>query len=123
MTAEPSRAQLLIGDFAPKLVELTDDLLFGDIWERPGLSKRDRSLVTVATLVALYRTDQMEGHMNRAIDNGLTLDELIEAIAPHRVLRRLAERDDRDYHGQETLWIAADCIATRHAIRGTRART
>ena len=80
MPAEPSRAQMLIGDFAPKLVELTDDLLFGDIWERPGLSKRDRSLVTVATLVALYRTDQMQGHMKRAVDNGLTLDELIEAI-------------------------------------------
>ena len=80
MSAEPSRAQLLFGDFAPKLVELTEDMLFGDIWERPGLSKRDRSLVTVATLIALYRTDQMEGHMKRAIDNGLTLDELIEAI-------------------------------------------
>ena len=59
MSAEPSRAQLLFGDFAPKLVELTEDMLFGDIWERPGLSKRDRSLVTVATLIALYRTDQM----------------------------------------------------------------
>jgi 4-carboxymuconolactone decarboxylase len=80
MSAQPSRAQTLFGDFAPKLVELTEDMLFGDIWERPGLSKRDRSLVTVATLIALYRTDQMEGHMKRAIDNGLTVDELIETI-------------------------------------------
>jgi 4-carboxymuconolactone decarboxylase len=80
MSAQPSRAQILFGDFAPKLVELTEGMLFGDIWERPGLSKRDRSLVTVATLIALYRTDQMEGHMKRAIDNGLTVDELIETI-------------------------------------------
>ncbi len=82
MVPEPSRAQQLIGDFAPKLVELTDDMLFGDIWERPWLSKRDRNLVTVAALVALCRKDQMAGHMKRAIDNGLTVDELIEAITP-----------------------------------------
>lgn len=80
MTTQPTPAQQLIGDFAPKLVELTDNVLFGDVWERPGLSKRDRSLVTVAALVALYRTEQMPGHMRRAIDNGVTLDELIEAI-------------------------------------------
>jgi 4-carboxymuconolactone decarboxylase len=70
----------MFGDFAPGFVSLTDDVLFGEIWERPGLSKRDRSLVTVATLVALYRTEQMGGHMKRAIDNGLTLEELKEAI-------------------------------------------
>lgn len=80
MPAQPSAAQQALGDFAPDLVSLTDDFLFGDIWERPGLSKRDRSLVTVATLVALYRTEQMGGHMRRAIANGLTLDELKEAI-------------------------------------------
>ena len=78
--AEPSRAQRLFGDFAPKLVELTDEVLFGDVWERPGLAKRDRSLITVATLVALNRTEQLEGHLQRAIDNGVTLDELIELI-------------------------------------------
>jgi 4-carboxymuconolactone decarboxylase len=80
MPAEPTPAQQLIGDFAPKLVSLTDDVLFGDVWERPGLSKRDRSLITVATLVALYRTDQMASHMKRAIDNGVTVEELVEAI-------------------------------------------
>ena len=78
MTDPPTPAQQLIGDFAPKLVELTDDVLFGDVWERPGLSKRDRSLITVAALVALYRTEQLPGHLRRAIDNGLTEDELIE---------------------------------------------
>ncbi len=50
MSAEPTGAQQLIGDFAPKLVSLTDDVLFGDIWKRPGLSKRDRSLITVTAL-------------------------------------------------------------------------
>lgn len=80
MSSEPTRAQQLLGDFAPKLVSLTDDVLFADVWERPGLSKRDRSLVTVAALVALYCTDQMAGHMQRAIDNGLAPEELVEAI-------------------------------------------
>jgi 4-carboxymuconolactone decarboxylase len=80
MANEPTAAQQMIGGFAPKLVELTDDVLFGDIWERPGLSKRDRSLITVSALVALYRTEQLPGHLRRALDNGLTKDELIEAI-------------------------------------------
>jgi 4-carboxymuconolactone decarboxylase len=80
MAAEPSRAQQLLGDFAPKLASLTDEVIFADVWERPGLSKRDRSLITVAALVALCRTDQMVGHMQRAVDNGVTVDELVEAI-------------------------------------------
>ena len=77
---EPSAAQQMIGDVAPKLAQLTDDVLFGDVWERPGLSKRDRSLITVTALVALYRTDQMEVHMRRALDNGVTTDEIVELI-------------------------------------------
>ena len=80
MAKEPSGAQKLIGDVAPKLAQLTDDVLFGDVWERPGLSKRDRSLVTVAALVALYRTNQLPFHLQRALENGVTRDELIEAI-------------------------------------------
>jgi 4-carboxymuconolactone decarboxylase len=80
MTAEPTPIRQQFGTFAPKLVELTDDLLFGDIWERPGLSKRDRSLVTVTALISLYRAEQMPFHFNRAIENGLTEDELIEVI-------------------------------------------
>jgi 4-carboxymuconolactone decarboxylase len=79
-TTEPTLAQQAFGDFAPKLASLTDDVLFGDVWERPGLSKRDRSLITVTTLVALCRTEQMAFHMQRAIENGLTVDELIETI-------------------------------------------
>jgi 4-carboxymuconolactone decarboxylase len=80
MTNEPSPAQRMIGDVAPKLVELTDEVLFGDIWERPGLSKRDRSLVTVAALIALYRTNELPGHLRRALENGVGRDELIELI-------------------------------------------
>jgi 4-carboxymuconolactone decarboxylase len=73
-------AQKAIGDIAPKLVELTDEVLFGDVWERPELSKRDRSLVTVAALIALNRPEQLRSHLTRARDNGLTQEELIETI-------------------------------------------
>jgi 4-carboxymuconolactone decarboxylase len=73
-------AQKLIGDFAPKLVSLTDDVLFGDIWARPELSPRDRSLITVAALVAGGNTEQLRGHLDRARSNGLTETELKEAI-------------------------------------------
>lgn len=69
-----------LGDIAPKLAELTDDMLFGDIWERPELSKRDRSLITCAALVALGRTEQMVTHFPRAIRNGVTQEEVIEMI-------------------------------------------
>lgn len=79
-TQTPSRAQQLIGDVAPKLVELTDDVLFGDVWKRPGLSPRDRSLITVAALTALYRTGQLSSHLRLALANGVTRDELVEAI-------------------------------------------
>jgi len=80
MTDEATPAQRLMGDLAPKLAQLTDDVLFGDVWERPQLAPRDRSLVTVAALVALYRTDQMASHMRRALDNGVTTEELGELI-------------------------------------------
>ena len=70
----------MIGDFAPKLVELTDRVLFGDVWERQQLSKRDRSLVTVTALIALNRPDQLRFHLNKALENGLKKEELIEVI-------------------------------------------
>src|SRR5688572_7916943 len=77
---QPSQAQRAFGDLAPKLVQLTDELLYGDIWERPGLSKRDRSLITVAALVAMYRSDQLPGHLERALGNGVTREEIGEII-------------------------------------------
>jgi len=76
--ARPSQGP--IGDFAPKLAELTDDVLYGDVWERPQLSKRDRSLVTVAALIALNRPEQLRSHFIRARDNGVTQEELVETI-------------------------------------------
>ena len=79
-TAQPTPAQRLMGDIAPKLAELTDNVLFGDVWERPGLSKRDRSLVTVSALIAMNRPDQLRSHLARARDNGLREEELIEAM-------------------------------------------
>ena len=65
---------------APKLAQLTEEVLFGDIWERPGLSKRDRSLITCAALVALGGTEQMNTHFPRALRNGVTKEELVEMI-------------------------------------------
>ena len=77
---ERSRAQQLMGDFAPKLAELTDDVLFADVWERAELSQRDRSLITVAALIANGNTEQLIGHLKRAKENGLSETELAEVI-------------------------------------------
>src|SRR5947207_1582632 len=80
-TEKPATAaRKSIGDIAPKLAQLTDDVLFGDVWERPQLSKRDRSLITCAALVATGKTEQMSFHFPRAIENGVRQDELIEMI-------------------------------------------
>jgi len=73
-------AQQQFGEIAPKFAQLTDDVLFGDVWERPGLSRRDRSMITVAALIAMNRPDQLRPHMVRARDNGVTQGELIETI-------------------------------------------
>jgi 4-carboxymuconolactone decarboxylase len=80
MADEPSALQKSIGDIAPKLADLTDTVLFGDVWKRSELSARDRSLVTVSTLVALYRTDQLHFHLRFALENGVTVEELAEVI-------------------------------------------
>ena len=77
---ELSPAQKLVGDFAPKLAELTDDVLFGDVWERVDLSKRDRSLITVAALITNGNIEQLSSHLNRAKQNGLSETELAEMI-------------------------------------------
>jgi len=79
-SAQQTRAQQLMGDIAPKLAELTDGVLFGDVWARPQLSRRDRSLVTVSALIAMNRPDQLRSHLALARQNGLTEEELVEAI-------------------------------------------
>jgi len=68
------------GDVAPALARYTKDVLFGDVWQRPGLTPRDRSLITVASLVALYRSNELPFHIEKALENGVTKDELIETI-------------------------------------------
>jgi 4-carboxymuconolactone decarboxylase len=80
MADELTGGRKAFGDIAPALGEFTDKVLFGEVWERPGLSKRDRSLITVAALVAGYRTNELPFHLGRAIENGVTKDELIELI-------------------------------------------
>ena len=80
MADQPQTPRERVRTIAPKLIELTDDVLFGDVWERPGLSKRDRSLITVAALVALNRDPQLKSHIARALDNGVTRDEIIEVV-------------------------------------------
>ena len=76
----PSPAREQVRPVAPKLIDLAEKVVYGDVWGRPGLSKRDRSLVTVATLVALGREKQLVGHLGRALDNGLSQAELGEVI-------------------------------------------
>jgi 4-carboxymuconolactone decarboxylase len=73
-------AKKTVYELIPQLGKLRDEVLFGDVWEQPELSKRDRSLATVAVLIALYRTEELRGHMARAVDNGVTREELFGLI-------------------------------------------
>ncbi len=77
---QPTRAQQLMGDFAPKLAQLTDDVLYGDVWARPQLSRRDRSLVTISALIAMNRPDQLRSHLALGLRNGLTEAQISETI-------------------------------------------
>ncbi|SDI48861.1 carboxymuconolactone decarboxylase family protein [Pseudomonas panipatensis] len=80
MSDDLSPARKAFGQIAPALAGYTDEVLFGDVWQRPGLSPRDRSLITVASLVALYRDNELPFHLNKALDNGISRDELVELI-------------------------------------------
>lgn len=71
----------LLGDASPGLAQFTTDPLFSEIWLRPDLTPRDRSLVTITSLIALGQTGQLAGHLNRALNNGLTADEAGEVVA------------------------------------------
>jgi 4-carboxymuconolactone decarboxylase len=77
---QPTPAQRIMGDLAPKLAQLTDDVLYADVWARPQLSPRDRSLVTISALIAMNRPDQLRSHLARARDNGVTEEEIVESI-------------------------------------------
>lgn len=80
MTDRRRFAPEVVQNTTPKLAEITDLVLFGDVWARPELSPRDRSLITVAALVVSERDRQLPGHLRRALDNGVTADELREVI-------------------------------------------
>ncbi len=80
MKEEPTNARKSFGDIAPHLAEITDKTLFGDVWENAALSPRDRSLVTIACLISLYRTNEMPFHLKKALENGVTREEIVGAI-------------------------------------------
>ncbi len=82
MSTPPSAlsARSEVRQVVPKLIELSETVLYGDVWERPGLSKRDRSLITVAALTAMVRADQLPVHIERALANGVTREEIGELI-------------------------------------------
>ena len=80
MAVTPSPARDAVRATVPKMIALSEDVIYGDIWERPNMSKRDRSLFVIAALVATYRPEQLKGHIGRGLDNGLTKDEIAEII-------------------------------------------
>lgn len=75
-----SDIQKAVGETNPKLADLTTEVLYADIWERPQLSKRDRSLITVSALVSKNCPEELRIHLGFARQNGLTEEELVEAI-------------------------------------------
>lgn len=77
MTDKPAHP---FADVAPALAEITTDVLFGDVWNRPGLSPRDRSLITITCLISLYRSNELPFHLKRALDNGVTREEIAETL-------------------------------------------
>ena len=80
MTDQKTPMRAPWGDIAPRLTEISDTVLFEDVWQRPGLSPRDRSLVTVASLISLYRINELPFHVKKAMENGVTRDEIIEMV-------------------------------------------
>ena len=68
------------GDIAPDLTRITDQVLFDEVWRRPGLGSRDRSLVTIACLISLYRQNELPFHLGKALENGVTREEIIEVV-------------------------------------------
>jgi 4-carboxymuconolactone decarboxylase len=80
MANRPASARDAVRGVVPKMIEVTEQVIYGEVWERPGLSKRDRSLIVIASLISTYRPEQLRGHLARALDNGVTTDEIAEVI-------------------------------------------
>jgi 4-carboxymuconolactone decarboxylase len=80
MANQPASPRDAVRKTVSKMIEATEQVIYGDIWERPGLSKRDRSLIVIASLISTYRPEQLRGHLARGLDNGVTQDEIAEEI-------------------------------------------
>ncbi|WP_158810657.1 carboxymuconolactone decarboxylase family protein [Beijerinckia sp. L45] len=80
MLEEPTDARQAFGAIAPHLAEITDKVLFGGVWADPALSPRDRSLVTITCLISLYRANELPFHLKKALENGVTPDEIIATL-------------------------------------------
>ena len=80
MTDKPTAARDAYGHVAPKFAGITDEVLFGDVWRGPELSPRDRSVITVSSLISLYRINELPYHVKIALDNGVTKEEIIAMI-------------------------------------------
>jgi len=80
MNDEPTNARKSFGEIAPHLAEITDKVLFGDVWANEDLSKRDRSLVTITSLISLYRINELPFHLKFALENGLSKEEIMAVI-------------------------------------------
>lgn len=78
--ANPSSSKAKVRPVAPKLFELIEGTVYGDLWKRPQLSARDRSMITLAALISMRQTDQMRSHLEKALDNGVTAEEIGEMI-------------------------------------------
>jgi 4-carboxymuconolactone decarboxylase len=81
MSDAPTNARKSFGDIAPHLATITDEVLFGDVWENPALSKRDRSLITITSLISLYRVNELPFHLKRALENGMSQEEIVATIS------------------------------------------
>jgi 4-carboxymuconolactone decarboxylase len=80
MPDAPTNARKAFGHIAPHLAEITDKVLFGDVWEDTTLSPRDRSLITITSLISLYRINELPFHLKRAMENGMSKDEIIATV-------------------------------------------
>lgn len=78
--ANPSSAKPLIKAVVPKIHEIVETVIFGDIWNRPELTKRERSMLTIATLIATGRLDPLRSHLEQALDHGVTPAEISEVM-------------------------------------------
>lgn len=80
-TVQPPAASIAkMKELSPSFGKLTEEVLFKDIWNRPGLSARDKSLITISVLLATGRNDQAESHIQLGLENGLTENEIESAM-------------------------------------------